>query len=145
MAGVARLIRRVCVLREQGAAAAAVRLMDTELAEAILELRARPGGNRLPEPELQALYTLEARRVADAAVLCELMLPALLGHFSSAASSAPPPASRLAGEPSVLIARPPGTGSPAIPDLLDAMLAAERTNRRPPAPSQRAVRTTTRT
>lgn len=134
VAGIARLVRQVCILREQGDTAGAVRLQETEVATAIRDHRLAHGPEALPDDELQALYAAEERRVADAAVLCELLIPRLSKVLPAAGFA---PASG-AGNRSVF--RPPvlvvstataSAGSPAIPDLLDAMLAAERTDRRP--------------
>lgn len=147
MAGVTRLIRRICLLREQGAAAEAARLEESDLMAAVGELRTVLASDVLSESELRALFSREEQRVTDAAVLSELLIPQLLGRLAVSAPSGPPGVFRPAAAGPALppVPRAPAAGSPAIPDLLDAMLAAERTNRRPLAPSKRQARTTTRT
>lgn len=135
LAGIVRLIRRICLLREQGDAAAAGRLQAGELASAVTDFRLKTGPASLSEDKLCALFVGEAEHVAEAMVLAELLVPQLARLLPGAGAARTPlfvpipaaaPAGRLA----------PGQ-SPAIPDLLDAMLAAERPGRRPSsAPSR---------
>lgn len=125
MAGIARVIRRVCLLREQGDAAGAARLQESEVADAIREIRLRQGPGALSESELQTIFATEEHRVADAVILSELLASRLV-EVLPAASGRP----RSAPQPMPVAARPaPPAGPPAISDLLDAMLAAERTGR----------------
>jgi hypothetical protein len=135
-AGIARLIRQVCVLREQGDAAQATRLQENEVANAVRDFRLMEGPEALPESELQAMLASEERRVADAQILSELLLPRLVEHFPAEPSPA-----RSRGVRSLPGPLPAATkavaGPPTIPDLLDAMLAAERTGRRPAPVAQR--------
>jgi hypothetical protein len=129
MAGIVRLIRRVCVLCEQGDAAQAARLQENELATAVRDFRLALGPDVLPENELQAIFATEGRRVADASVLAELLLPRLVEYLPAipgpVRSGSTRPKSEL-----LPAAAQAAAGPPAIPDLLDAMLAAERTGRR---------------
>ena len=131
VAGLTRLIRQVCLLREQGDAAGAARLQEGAMAAAVRELRLAQGPDALSECELQGMFAAEERRVAEAVILSELLLPQLVGCLPAASrpaqlapqftseTMAPPPAHR------------PERRAPAITDLLDAMLAAERTASRP--------------
>lgn len=133
VAGITRLMRRICLLREQGDAAQAARLQEHDLATAVRELRAAHGAEALPDEELGRLFAAAEQRVAEAVVLAELLIPQLVGGRppipvkSIPASSAPARSRTVEAAP----------GSPAIPDLLDAMLAAERTGRRPSPASSR--------
>ncbi len=80
VAGVARVVRQICLLREQGDAVQAARLQENELAGAVRDLRLAQGPSALPEAELQAMFALEERRVAEAAILSELLIPRLVGN-----------------------------------------------------------------
>ncbi|MBL9214441.1 MAG: hypothetical protein JNG83_03090 [Opitutaceae bacterium] len=126
--GVARLIRRVCLLREQGEVADAEKLQAGELARAIRDHRLQHGPDSLPESELRELYVVEARRAADALALAELLIPQLTRQPTAARTRSEAVAIPVPMPPAV---RMPEAGVPAIPDLLDAMLAAERKARRP--------------
>jgi len=100
-----------------------------ELAVAVRNHRLSHGPDALPESELRAIFSAEAGRVADATILCELLAPPLAARLSLPAGIAPAPATRsspASPRPAVV-----ATGSPAIADLLDAMLAAQRDARRP--------------
>ncbi len=123
-----RLLRRTCVLREQGDGIAAERLLEGEVTKAVQEFRDVHGAEALPEQELLDLLAAEERRVAEAAILCELLLPRLLGAISAARPDA---VTRPVTRPLSSGPRPAAVpaGSPAISDLLDAMLAAERPGR----------------
>ncbi len=130
MAGIVRLIRRVCLLREQGDPASADRLQSAELVPAVRDFRLASGPASLTEEKLCALFLSETEHVAEAMVLAELLVPQLARLLPGAAGEprptlfVPVPATAPAGRLT------PGL-SPAIPDLLDAMLAAERHGRRP--------------
>jgi hypothetical protein len=128
VAAISRLIRRVCLLREQGDTAEAGELESTALAEAVRAHREASGADSLTDTGLQQLYLLERNRIADAEILCELLVPRLAGAFP-AVGRAPPPR-RAAAKPVSHREADAMAGSPEIPELLDAMLAAERTGRR---------------
>jgi hypothetical protein len=131
MGGLSRLIRQVCLLRECGETARAAQLHDNELATAVRDHRLAHGPDALPESELREMFAREERRVAEAVILSELLAPRLVRVMPAAAAGPQPtvPVSPGAVRPS----RP--AGPPAISDLLDAMLAAER-NGRPSASAQ---------
>jgi hypothetical protein len=126
------LIRRLCLLREQAAEPEAVRRAENEFAAAVRDFRLAHGVEALPESDLEALVATEKSRVADALILSELLAPLLNASPRAAAASAvgngqaSPAPVRRATSP-----RPPTGESPAIPDLLDAMLAADRGRARP--------------
>jgi hypothetical protein len=138
MAGIARVLRRICLLREQGDAAEAQRLRETELGNAVRDFRLKHGAESLSESELRALEQREEQRIADAVVLAELLIPQLVAARTMAAPAPArrepdrhPAAAVISFPDNVSVApRAPASGSPAIPDLLDAMLAAERNGRR---------------
>jgi hypothetical protein len=135
LAGIIRLIRRVCLFREQGEAASAARLQNGELASAVAEYRLWHGPEKLTEEAVCALFVNETDHVREAMVMAELMAPQLARLLSP---SSPPQAPVF---PPVLTGRaavqPLADGPPAITDLLDAMLAAERPGRRSPSANQR--------
>jgi len=133
-----RCIRQICLLREQGNVAEAERVEKNEFANTLRDLRLAHGPEVLPQTELNALFEAEYKRVADAVVLSELLIPQLVKSFSAApfpaqarpAAAAVPVTSRDPSVPIPKAAAPAGV-SPVIADLLDAMLASERGGRRP--------------
>ena len=76
-ATIARLIRRVCLLRIQGNWTGADDLETTLLAAAVREFRATHGSDALPDSELQEMFVLEEKQVVAAAIISELLLPQL--------------------------------------------------------------------
>jgi hypothetical protein len=135
LSGIARLVRQICLLREQGDAMAATRLEANEFATAVRDLRLAEGLEAVTEAELQAMFVNEERRVADAVVLAELLIPRLAGSLAASAAAGQRPATiqlRAREEQPVPVSRAAETsaGSTAIPDLLDAMLAADSAARR---------------
>lgn len=139
------MIRQVCLLRERGDAEQAAQLGNSDLANAVRDYRLAHGPDALPEKELQAIFTTEERRVAEAAILSELLVPRLTACFPAgreatvSMSSRPGPARGAISS----IPAPPPAGPPVISDLLDAMLAAERNAGRASAVSQRESGNTT--
>lgn len=131
-AGIARIVRQICLLREQGHAAQAERLQENELAAAVRDLRLAHGPEAFPDGDLRGLFAAEERRVAEAEILSSLLIPRLVAGWPAAAGVRAPGGARPGPAP-LPSGRPPGpaAGPPAIPDLLDAMLAAERPVRRP--------------
>lgn len=115
-------MRRVLVLREQGQAELADRLEGGELAAAVAAAREDGEAGGLSEEELRTIFTTESERVANAVVLAELLVPLLAGLVPAAV--APVPAAPAVRSPSVAAGTPP-----TITDLLDAMLAYERSGR----------------
>lgn len=134
MSGIVRLVRRICVLRERGEAAAAARLEENDFATAVRDLRLAEGPDALPAEELQTIFAAEEQRVANAAVLAELLIPQLRGALADGAFPSTGPATNLRRETpapfAVARVSEPVAGSPAITDLLDAMLAADGAARR---------------
>lgn len=134
------MCRRICVLRERGESMEAARLETDELAELLAALRAGGETDDAIQQRLTTLFAIEEERVADAAVLAELLLPALRGHATTpdAASGASEPARPdIAGEKNAS-SRPSAATAPAAPPeprkrstdiatFIDEMLAQEST------------------
>ena len=129
-ASLARLIRRICLLREQGNHPGAEQLETGPLAAAVREFRTTHGPEALPESELQAMFALEEKQVIAAAIISELLLPQLVESMTTANSAGPNrPAAVFhprVSPPAVSRAAASAAGPPVITELLDAMLAAER-------------------
>jgi hypothetical protein len=125
-AGLVRLVRRICLLREQGEAAEAGRLQENDLAAAVGEIRRADGADALREEDLVALFAAEAGRVSEALFTAELLIRRLTEIWPAS----PSPVAATARAPTTIVApadaRPAPAGPPLISDLLDAMLAAER-------------------
>ncbi len=140
LATINRHIRQICLLREQGNVAEAERIEKNEFANTLRDLRLAHGPQILPQTELNVLFEAEYKRVADAVVLSELLIPQLVKSFSAApfpasarpaaAAAAVPATPRDSAVPIPKAAAAAGV-SPMIADLLDAMLASERGGRRP--------------
>lgn len=132
MAVVIRCVRQICLLREQGEAEAAARLQENELGSAVRDLRLAQGPDALSGSELQTLFATEERRVAEALVLSELLIARLVETWPAGSGPTPVRPLRSGDAAPSVRARPAvsATCSPAIPDLLDAMLAAEHSGRR---------------
>lgn len=137
VAGIVRCIRRICLLREQGSFAEAKHLEQSELADAIRDVRLVQGVDALPESELHSLFVQEEKRVADAVVLSALLIPELVKSFPSSSSNPPlaqaGSASPFAQNSAIPFPRPPSAAAsgvtPGIADMLDSMLSSERTAR----------------
>ena len=99
--GISRLVRQICLLREQADLAQAARLQENELAHAVRELHAARGPEALPESELQAMFIREEHRVAEAVLLSELLVPRLVSELPVSFRPVPSPA-----RPATLARRP---------------------------------------
>jgi hypothetical protein len=124
-----RLIRRICLLRESGDGTGAARLEAAELSIALESARAAAAPGGLPPDVPECIFAAERERVADAILLSGLIVAQLHEHFPATGASHLLPASAATGAPSP-VALPTGpvrSDPPAIPDLLDAMLAHDRT------------------
>ena len=137
LAGISRCIRRICLLREQGDTAEAALLEQSDLANAVRDIRLARGPDALPESELRSMFVTEEKRVTDAIILSELLIPELVKSFSSAASNPPMPRPANSGPAPAYssdsvppFAQSASVGGPAIADFLDSMLASERSSRR---------------
>jgi len=127
--GLSRLVRQICLLREQGDSAGATRLQENDLATAVTEVRRVHGADALRDAEVDALFATETRRVTEASLTAELLINRLAELWSPlpvVARSGPAAGAARESVP----ARPIPAGPPVISDLLDAMLAAERPSTR---------------
>lgn len=122
---IVRLVRRICLLSEQGDEPAAERLEQERLAPAVRDFREQHGPGALSEQKLAEIFVEEHKRAADAVVLAELLLSQLAARESTDREPVPPagPAIASAGHRRI----EPHT---SIPDLLDVMLAGEAARRR---------------
>lgn len=126
LGGIIRIIRRICLLREEGNTREAREMERAVLAPALGELRAIDGTS-VTDERIAELFDAEKRRVAEAVVLAELLIPQLTRGLQSVQPSSPAPAPAfLKPRP----AQPAGASPAAIPDLLDGMLAGENASRR---------------
>jgi hypothetical protein len=135
---VARLCRRICLLRECGRNDEAEHVRHSALAEAIAARRSAGDSEAMIEQRLDAMFAVEAERVANAAVLAELLAPLLGGRqFHSqdpftALAGAPEPVARKVPTPPVplhvapLEAPAPRADASDISHFIDAMIAQER-------------------
>jgi hypothetical protein len=135
---VARICRRICLLRECQQLDAAEQLRRNDLVAALEEARTTVESDAALEQKLDAIFAAEAERVANAAVLAELIAhwergrpartdsvageqPMLSTHFEPLAAPAPAPR------------RDPAD----IASFIDEMIAQERPAPRT-APTRRA-------
>ncbi len=127
------LYRRICVLRATGEAFAASRLESDELPRAVAEATAAG----IPEDSWPLRFAAEEKRVADAELLAELLVPLLAERLPWPRSPATAGLSAvLDAFPAKSAARPePGAPPPTVADLIEGMLAQERGEHR-----QRATR-----
>jgi hypothetical protein len=144
-AGIARLIRQVCLLREHGDAEQAGQLRSGPLANAVRDYRLTHGPDALPENELQMMFATEERRVTEAAILSELLVPRLVASLPALREPVRPATVRPGLEHGTVAASSSALpiGPPSISDLLDAMLAAERNAGRTSSAGSRESRTPT--
>ncbi|HTO03710.1 MAG TPA: hypothetical protein VL069_08410 [Opitutus sp.] len=128
---VRRIYRRICVLRATGKTEEAALLENDDLSRALAEARIATNNSE----EETAVLAQEAERVANAAVLAELLAPMVAEHVraDSPRVAAPQNTSVTApGDPIPKPARPRLDSVPTIADMLDGMLAQE------PASSRRS-------
>ena len=109
----------------------AERVRADEVMPMVALLRTATDTDAAVTERLNSVFAAEAERVANAAVLAELLLPELTGQLralvapvAGSASPIPPPAPVAASKPT-----PPRRGS--IADFIDDMIAQERPPDRP--------------
>jgi hypothetical protein len=136
---VARLCRRVCVLRAQGRLDEAGNLHTQSIGPLIAALQAGREPTVSVEERLAATMAAESRRVADAALLAELLAP-MLGVRAGITTPASPVVGTAAALPDVRDFAPPSTPArpvASIADFLDEMLAQETPQASPRNASER--------
>jgi hypothetical protein len=136
---VTRACRRVCVLRERGQIEEAEQLRAGQLMELVAAARTADDSDAAVAERLNAILAAETERVANAAVLAELLAPLLAGQGSR--RDMPPPVPPSAPPPSPVPVAPPPAKLPgrrpaSIADFIDDMIAQEN----PPDPSTPARR-----
>lgn len=114
------------MLRERGQLDDAAQLEATDLT-ALLAVCRRTSHDAEIGPRLEAIFAAEEERVANAAILAELLLPLLSRELRASFPAAPlisadsPSASGAASAPP----RPPRTDPPDIAGFIDEMLALD--------------------
>jgi hypothetical protein len=135
---VARVCRKVCVLRERGQSGEAEQLRAQTLPELLAALKTPTDTDAAIAQRVESIFAVETERIANATVLAELLVPLLSEQLrglavppnmiSASLSPAPPP--------------PPPPKPPAraatisIADFIDDMIAQEN----PPPRGGRASR-----
>jgi len=123
------------VLRERGRSEEAEQLRASSLEQLLSDRRSEGEPDATIDDHLAAILVTEQERVANAAVLAELLLPILSEHLRSSAPLAKIAA--VAAPP----ARPPAAPrvpSTGIADFIDEMIAQERADGSDPASHRRA-------
>jgi hypothetical protein len=134
LTGIIRLVRRICLFREQGETARAAQLHAGELVSAIAEYRLWHGPDSLTDEKLCMLFVNETEHVREAMALAAVLAPDLAGVVPPGDPEAEPvfPPMRPLGS-----VKPFPDGPPAIGELLDAMMVAKAPeDRDPPATSR---------
>lgn len=121
---IVRLVRRICLLSEQGDELGAERLEQEQLGPAVTDYRQQHGPGALSEERLAEIFVVEHKRAADAIVLAELLIPQLVGRESPARVPA------RQATPSGASERHRVEPHTSIPDLLDAMLTGDAARHR---------------
>jgi hypothetical protein len=124
------------VLRERGLNEEAERMRASEVIPMVVALRTDTDSDAAVTERLNSLFATEAERVANAAVLAELLLPTLSERLR------PPTAPVLRSEPiitatPVMPAPKPAVRPASIADFIDDMIAQERPPNRPGQGAQR--------
>lgn len=137
---IARVCRRICVLRERGQADEAERLRAGELMEMLATVRTADESEIATTERLNGIFATEAERVANAAVLAEMLLPMIADQLRTmvgsltASSAAPAPAPSVAAP---RVEKPATPRATSIADFIDEMIAQEKPPERPKHGAQR--------
>lgn len=124
------------MLREQGDEAEAERVQSGPFAESLIALRTPAETDAAFDQRIEAIFAVERERVANAAVLAELLAPILAARLPLAAPPVAPES--LDSRPVARVTRPLPIAPAGIADFIDEMIAQERTNATPPAAHRRA-------
>lgn len=134
---VARLCRRICLLRERSQLDDAEKLRLGTLKETIAAVRTKNQSDEWIEQKLEVIFAAETERVANAVVLADLIAPLLAGPAQSAqtvATQAEPAADAPVSVPESIPATPRPLADPGdIASFIDEMIAQERRPPRTPA------------
>ena len=126
------MCRRVCVLRERGLKDEAERVRADEVMPIVGLLRTATDTDAAITERLNTIFAAEAERVANAAVLAELLLPELTGQLRSLVVPVAAPMSPVPPLPAPAAApKPPPPRRGSIADFIDDMIAQERPPDRP--------------
>jgi hypothetical protein len=125
------------VLRERGQSDVAERLRSGELMTLLAAIRAPGESDAAITERLNAIFAAEAERVANAAVLAEILVPMLTEQLRplAASSSAPIPVPTSVVAPP--LAKPKQPRPASIADFIDDMIAQEKPPDRPGQGEQR--------
>ncbi|MCX6955255.1 MAG: hypothetical protein NTV51_24135, partial [Verrucomicrobia bacterium] len=121
---VARVCRRICLLRSTGRSLDAARLQSTELSRLLTAMPSAPETDH----RLHVLFAEEERRIADAHALAEILVPLIVEQLRALLPHSTTPAlatGHFATEPAAT-PRPVRTEAPGIADFIDDMIAQER-------------------
>ena len=135
---IARVCRRVCVLRERGHSDDAERLRAGELMAMVTAVRDPSESDAVVSERLNTIFAHEAERVANAAVLAELLIPVLVEKLQPA-FRAETPTGRASDSvaPMLPIEKAVTPRAASIADFIDEMIAQEKPPARPGPGAQR--------
>ncbi|MGH7943494.1 MAG: hypothetical protein ACREF9_00565 [Opitutaceae bacterium] len=134
---VARVCRRVCVLRERGHNEEAERLRAGELMTMLAAIRSSGESDTVVTERLNALFATEAERVASAAVLAEMLVPLISDQLRPMVAAAANSAAVSTSLPVSPVAKPAAPRGGSIADFIDEMIAQETPPDRPGHDTQR--------
>ena len=125
------------MLRERGQNDVAERLRSGELMTLLAAIRTPGDSDAAITERLNAIFAAEAERVANAAVLAEILVPMLTEQLRplGASSAAPTPVPAPVVAPPMATPRQPRPAS--IADFIDDMIAQEKPPDRPGQGAQR--------
>jgi hypothetical protein len=128
----------VCVLRERGHNEAAERLRADELMPLLAAVRLPTDDDAAITERLNSLFATEGERVANAAVLAEMVGPMIADQLRPLATVQAPAAASAPVVASLIPAAKPAQLRPAsIADFIDDMIAQEKPPERPGQGAQR--------
>jgi hypothetical protein len=128
-AQLARLCRQICLSREQGKISAGA--AEEEFLRALESVRASSSHLQIHEQELREIVSVEEHRVADAAILAELIASkmtvaqAISPSATTEPTATPTTVTARANTPSAPVAQKPAVPL-GIADFIDGMLAQEK-------------------
>jgi hypothetical protein len=133
----AKLCRKILLDAERDPDA--VTRLEASLLSALAEVQSQHGAESISDDDLWEVVREEEKRVADASVLAELLLPKISALLKQRATVQPGPASEQVVPSTEPRPQSPRTSAPlGIADLLEGMLDQQRneTRTRPTTPSR---------